>query len=206
MNKFLENAGWSLMLLLAIAISGYAFAFFAIENLGSPALKAKFALMPLASYLHILGGGIALLVGPFQLNSFLRDRYLTLHRIMGRVYLTVVLLSGLGGLYMATVSMGGLPGHFGFGSLAVLWLITGSMAFVRIKQGDVESHRKWMIRNYALTLAAVTLRIYLPIFPSLFQVDFEQAYIAISWFCWVPNLVVAEWLFLNKSPEAPIVA
>jgi len=50
--KILENVGWSIMLL---AISAYAFAFFAINNLGSPDLKAKFALTPLANYSHIMG-------------------------------------------------------------------------------------------------------------------------------------------------------
>ena len=54
MTMVLENGGWSIMLLLAIAISGYAFVFFSIENLGSPVLKAKFALTPLTSYAHII--------------------------------------------------------------------------------------------------------------------------------------------------------
>ena len=82
MTIVLEYGGWAFMLLPAIAISGYAFVFFSIENLGSPVLKAKFALTPLTSYAHIIGGGIALLIGPFQLNSFLRDRYLFLYRMI----------------------------------------------------------------------------------------------------------------------------
>ncbi len=55
------------------------------------------------------------------------------------------------------------------------------------------AHRRWMICNFSLTFAAVTLRLYLsPV--SIFQFPFEQAYGVIAWACWVPNLLVAEWL------------
>jgi hypothetical protein len=53
-----------------------------------------------------------------------------------------------------------------------------------------------MIRNFALTFAAVTLRIYLPASMAA-GMEFEMAYRAIAWLCWVPNLVIAELLF-NK--------
>lgn len=50
-----------------------------------------------------------------------------------------------------------------------------------------------MIRSYTLCLAAVTLRVYLPIAEAA-GIPFESAYPAITWLCWVPNLVAAEWL------------
>ena len=50
-----------------------------------------------------------------------------------------------------------------------------------------------MIRNFALSFAAVTLRLYLPpVF--IFQLPFESSYAVIAWICWVPNLLVAQWL------------
>ena len=55
-----------------------------------------------------------------------------------------------------------------------------------------------MIRSYALCLAAVMLRVYLPLFGVL-GVPFESSYPAISWLCWVPNLIVAEWWIINSS-------
>ncbi len=61
--------------------------------------------------------------------------------------------------------------------------------------GNITQHQRWMIRSYALTLGAVTLRIHLPLF--LIQgVPFDQAYPAIAWLAWVPNLVIAEWVFV----------
>ena len=47
------------------------------------------------------------------------------------------------------------------------------------------------MRNFALTFAAVTLRVYLPTSMAL-GVPFESAYPLIAWLCWVPNLLVAE--------------
>ncbi len=58
--------------------------------------------------------------------------------------------------------------------------------------------RVWMIRSYALTFAAVTLRIWLPL-SQVAGLPFAQAYPAIAWFCWVPNLIVVEWLILRRS-------
>jgi hypothetical protein len=62
-----------------------------------------------------------------------------------------------------------------------------------------------MIRSYALTLAAVMLRIYLPL-SQVFAIPFEPAYQTIAWLCWVPNLVVAEWLILRQSAPAAVEA
>jgi len=67
-----------------------------------------------------------------------------------------------------------------------------------------------MTRSYALTFAAVTLRIYLPL-SQVAGIPFEPAYQTIAWLCWVPNLIVAEWLILRRFVDAasepdPIVA
>ena len=59
--------------------------------------------------------------------------------------------------------------------------------------------RAWMTRSYALTFAAVTLRLYLPV-AIIAHWDFDASYRAISFLCWVPNLIVAEaWLRLRTS-------
>lgn len=55
-----------------------------------------------------------------------------------------------------------------------------------------------MVRNYALTYAAVSLRILLPLLPALLDLDFETSYQAIAWLCWAPNLVFAEWVLLRN--------
>ncbi len=100
---------------------------------------------------------------------------------------------------MATVSSEGWPTHFGFGILAVLWFVTGLQAYRMVRNGNIEAHRQWMIRNFALTLAAVTLRIYLPLALAVLHWPFRPSYIAISWLCWVPNLLIAEWMVRRQT-------
>jgi uncharacterized membrane protein len=198
MHRIIKLFGWSLMLILSIGVAGYAFAFLAIENLGSSDLKTKFATIPFAAYSHILGGAVALALGSFQFSSRLRQRFLVGHRWLGRVYLAGILFGGIGGLVLAFYSDGGMITHWGFGLLAVAWLFTGMQAYRAIRAGRINKHRAWMIRNFALTLAAVMLRIYLPLF-AMTGMEFIASYRIISWLCWVPNLLVAEWRLRTQS-------
>jgi len=147
---------------------------------------------------HIFGGSGALLFGPWQFSRRLRSRYLNFHRWLGRFYLVSVLVGSISGFILAVFSEGGLPTHLGFGILAVVWFYTGLMAYISIRAGRVDEHRQWMIRNFALALAAVTLRIYLPFMLAVPHWEFMRAYVPISWLCWVPNLVLAEWLIRTR--------
>jgi hypothetical protein len=87
--------------------------------------------------------------------------------------------------------------HVGFGLLASFWLLTTIRGFLFIRAGHDIDHRAWMIRSYSLTFAAVTLRIYLPLSLAI-GLPFDVAYPAISWVCWVPNLIVAELMFVRR--------
>ena len=97
------------------------------------------------------------------------------------------------GFALALDSFAGPVARAGFALLAVLWLGTSLRAYVCIRRRDIGAHRDWMLRSYALTLAAVTLRIYLPA-SQIAGIHFMVAYPAIAWLCWVPNLLLAEWL------------
>ena len=156
---------------------------------------------------HITGGSVALLLGPWQFSTKLRERALNLHRWLGRFYLVEVLIGSIGGFAMAVVSSEGLPTHVGFGILAVLWFFTGLQAYRKVRLGDIEAHRQWMIRNFALTFAAVTLRIQLPLMLALLHWPFRPSYITVSWLCWVPNLLIAEWIVRRRmTSPAPRMA
>jgi len=145
-----------------------------------------------AFYQHIFFGGVALLIGWSQFSAKLRQRYLNTHRFIGKVYVIVCLLSGGAALYLAIHATGGWVASLGFGMLAASWLFTTTKAYLSIRQKQIAQHQAWMIRSYALTWAAVMLRIYLPL-GQLAQFDFIEAYRVIAWLCWVPNLLVAEW-------------
>ena len=115
-------------------------------------------------------------------------------------------MGGLGGLYMSQYSASGAVSDVGFAVLAIGVLLTTTLAYIRIRGGDVQSHREWMTRSYALIFAAVTLRIYLPFLEAAFGE--HDGYAIVAWACWIPNLLIAEWLIrarLRRRPEAPRV-
>ena len=185
----LVTALWWFMLLNCVGIVVYATRFF----LWRPE-NVHFSRYILPLRLHIAGGMGALLAGPWQFSEKLRARAINLHRWLGRFYLLEVGLGSIAGFAMATVSEEGLPTHLGFGVLAVLWFFTGLQAYRMVRSGNIEAHRHWMIRNLALTLAAVTLRNYLPLMLFALHWSFHTSYIIVSWLCWVPNLLIAEWM------------
>ncbi|MGI9204448.1 MAG: DUF2306 domain-containing protein [Woeseiaceae bacterium] len=195
-----RKPAWMVMTLSALLIAAYAAGTLVAPVLRSPFLRELFENMPIAIVLHITAGIFAIVIGAFQVNSQLRSRFLTAHRWFGRIYLAAVLVGGIAGLYLSLESFGGLVTHFGFGLMAVCWLGTTFAAYYAILQRDVSAHRTWMLRSYALTLAALTLRIYLPI-SQIAGIGFEPAYQAISWLCWVPNLLIVEWFILARQPQ-----
>lgn len=186
---------------LPIALYGLAFPFSPDAN---PEFHERLMALPWYAYAHFLGSGTALLLGGFQFSGWLRRTRPVLHRWLGRTYLTGCLAGGLGGLGLATISFGGMSTHVGFALLAVLWLFTGARAFLAIRRGDIAGHRRWMIRSFALTFAAVTLRIELGVFTALLGMSFAEAYLTVAWLSWVPNLLIAEWALL--TPRRPVRA
>lgn len=212
-----SRIAWTFVLLTALAVVAYsAVPYFtaslrdlAGDDVGlAPTYAEASPFIQAALYVHIVGGAVALVGGALQFWRGLRERMPRVHRWIGRVYLVGVAVGGTAGLVIAPSSPAGYVGLFGFGALAVLWLITGWRAYRAIRHRDVPSHQAWMIRNYALTYAGVTLRIWLPLLllaplllgqPWEFDAAFANAYAAVPFLCWLPNLVVAEWLIRRRG-------
>jgi uncharacterized membrane protein len=196
-----ETIAVAILILLSIPIGLYAFGF-QFAGIGSPEFQARFATSPVMAAFHVVGGGFALIAGGFQFSTRLRRRAPALHRWLGRFYLMVVLFGAIGGAALATIATGGLVARVGFFLLAILWLLSGTAAYLAIRRRDIDTHRRWMVRNFALTFAAVTLRLHLPMLQFGFDVPFDAAYPVVAWLAWVPNLVVAEWVILANRPRA----
>ncbi len=202
----LRSISKGLLVFLAFGVAGYAAYVYGVLPLGSlvhPEMKANFLVHSTGIYTHAFASIVALVVGPFQFSARLRQSHTNLHRWFGRAYLAVgVLVGGLSGLYMSQYAFGGPVAKLGFAALAVFWLYTGLRAYLAVRRGAIDEHRKWMVRNFALTFAAVTLRFYLPVSMAA-GVEFTVAYPVIAWLCWVPNLAFAEWQFNNTQNKGP---
>jgi uncharacterized membrane protein len=188
-----RTLAWGLMVLLALAVAAYAAALLPDTAFRSSFVVALLAERPVATLGHFAGSALALAIGGFQLHPGLRRRFLGAHRWLGRLYVLGVAVGGSAGLYMARFANGGLPGKLGFALLGLGWLGCTAIALACIRARDVDAHRRWMLRSFALTFAAVTLRFYIPASQAA-GIPFDAAYPVIAWLCWVPNLLVAEFL------------
>ncbi len=195
-----NNLGWSLVVLLSLSVVLLAGRYLSLNSdVFFPEQRAVYTAHLTALLLHIVSSMVALALGPFLFLNGLRARWPAVHRWLGRVYLLGVLCGGLAGLYMSTYAYTGEIARNGFATLALLWLATGLMAYVRIRDGNVAEHRRWTVRNFALTFAGVMLRLELPLLSAAF--GFEVAYMMVAWTSWVPNLLLAQWLVTPRQLE-----
>ena len=199
-NKIL----WLIAAFLGISIGLYPLIYvFGGEESGllsaKPDQLLDSALWNTAFYGHIIFGGISLLIGWVQFRSSWRRRFRRLHETIGMIYLICVSLSGICSLFLAVNAEGGLPARSGFFFLGLAWLFTTYSAYIFLLRGNYMNHGNWMVRSYAVTFAAVMLRIWLPLFGAVLQMPFEEAYPIIAWLCWVPNLFVAEWIVIRRN-------
>ncbi len=172
------------------------------------ASESSFRLISL--FVHAFTGSLLLLIGPFLFLDRIRLGFPGLHRFAGRLYLVGILFGGISAFIIAPGMISGLSGEFGLIFLGILWLWTGWRGFSNIREGRVAVHREWMMRNFALTFAAVTLRLWLAILivmliPRLgssygghFDHLFLEAYRVVMWLSWVPNIIVVEWLIQRR--------
>jgi hypothetical protein len=157
--------------------------------------------------LHICGAGTALAIGPLQFLPRLRRGRARVHRTLGITYLAAATIGGLGGLGMASTAYSGPVASLGFGTLAVLWLACTWTGFVMVLRRRFTDHRRWMVRSFSLVFAGVTLRLILGAYGAvegsvLSWLPFHTVYMATSWLCWVPNLVLAIWFTRARLTSA----
>jgi uncharacterized membrane protein len=216
-----SRIGWTWIALSSLAIAVYAVAPYITTPLHELAgqhvgLAAAYEDRPpwarVAFSAHVVAGGLALVLGPLQFWRGLRERARVVHRAVGRTYLLAVLVAGSAALVLAPVNTAGLVGFAGFGTVGVLWLWTGWRGYRAIRSGDVRSHQAWMIRNFSLTYAAVTLRLWLMVLMAAqspwihtgeqAEAAFNGAYALVPFLSWIPNLVLAEVLIRRRGLPA----
>jgi hypothetical protein len=158
-----------------------------------------------AFFAHIFTGSFALILGLFQ---FRRSKiWEPVHKRLGKVYVfTVLILTAPAGFVIAFFSNGGIIPVISFLMLATLWWSFTFLAYRRILNENVEAHQNFMYRSYALTLSAVTLRLYIFLAAILFHLSGELVYVWVSVLCWVPNLLIAELLIFLRRREKQIAA
>lgn len=185
------SLGWWAAASLSVLVGSYSIAMLVAPGLRSPFVANLIEANAGLAFAHFGGSATALLAGIFQLHRNIRVSSPRAHQWLGRLYLVGVALGSVSGGMMAVEASGGVVARWGFASLTASWALFTSVGYFYIRKKDVSAHGRWMMRSFALTFGAVTLRVYLP--ASLFAgVSFEYAYPIMAWLSWLPNLAAVE--------------
>ena len=142
--------------------------------------------------LHIVGGTVALLIGPLQFSAAVRRRNLTLHRWSGRVYLASVGVSVAASIWILLLPHSSFGFRIGIGGLALAWIATTGVAYAAVRARQIPLHKEWMIRSYVVTFGFVFFRLLLEPLFSLEIATRGEIVAAVSWMCWALPLLVTE--------------
>jgi hypothetical protein len=154
----------------------------------------------IAFFIHVFTSILALVAGFTQFSGRILRDYKKVHRVMGQVYVVDVLfITGPASLLMAFLANGGLSSRVAFTCLSVLWMYTTAKGWRAVLVRRFADHEEWMMRSYALTLSAVTLRAWKWLLIALFHLRPLDAYMIVSWLGFVPNLVVVELIIRRSS-------
>lgn len=148
-----------------------------------------------AFYVHVFSSLFTLCAGFTQFSSFVLKNHKKLHRLVGKIYAYDILLINFpAGMIMAFYANGELPTKIAFVILDCLWFFFTLKAVIAIKAKDIKAHKRFMIRSYALTCSAITLRLWKLVLSYTFDIDPQTLYMIDAWMGFVPNLLFAEWL------------
>lgn len=140
----------------------------------------------------LLAGFLAIIRKDFGIKNF--------HRNAGIMYIFLILfLAAPSGIYMGIFANGGFFAKTSFVILGCLWWFTTFKAYHLARQKRFKEHKQWMWRSFALTVSALTLRIWKVIIVYLFHPNPIDVYEIIAWLGWVPNFILIEYLITKKQ-------
>lgn len=166
-------------------------------------LRQRYAPIPWLMLAHGVPGAVALLLGVFQFSSRLRQRFLQVHRVMGRIYIGSVAISAPVAVAVAiklpipTLTMASMIQAFG-------WVACTATALYCVRTGHIQQHREWMMRSYPFAMVFVVVRVILAI-PAVEQMGLlgvqTTVWTVLATACFLPSFVIA-WQGLAASRRA----
>jgi hypothetical protein len=195
-----SRRGTIALLSIASAIAIVFFVGAAVPYLVSPAYNAvEYTGRRGALLVHIAAGAVALFAGPIQLWLGIADRRIDLHRRLGVIYITAVVIGAMAAYLLAVKPSAGWVFGAGLAGLATAWLATTGLAFMAIRRSLVEQHKEWMIRSYVVTFAFVTFRIMDVVLQQLQMGTAQEDATIMAWAAWAVPLLVTEMILQGRK-------
>lgn len=147
----------------------------------------------LTFYTHVIFAIFSLIAGFTQFSKTIRKRYSKIHKNFGWLYIvTVLIFAAPSGFIIGIYANGGILSQIAFCLLAVLWFWFTFKALKAIVNKNYKVHQTFMIRSFALTLSAITLRLWKYLIVYFFEPRPMDVYQIVAWLGWVLNLILAE--------------
>jgi hypothetical protein len=150
-------------------------------------------------YIHVFTGILIYISGGLQFLISHQKRP-NLHRFLGYLYVGFIFITFPAVLIMSFRANGGYVAQIGFVIQSLLWLLCTWFGLRAILKNKPTTHKRFMIRSYALTLGAFTLR-FLAFLIGMMRVDLHPnvKYTFIAWGSWIINLLIAEWIIKKMN-------
>ncbi|WP_333808418.1 DUF2306 domain-containing protein [Flavobacterium sp.] len=153
----------------------------------------------IAFFTHVYTSIFLMVFGAIQFSNYIQKKHIKLHRISGGFYVGILLLlSGPSGLVMSYYANGGLLAQVSFLLLSTFWILFTFLSFYFILKKQIIKHQKFAIRSFALTLSAISLRLFKYLLVFFFEPLPMDAYRIAAWSGWIFNLLVAELIIYYK--------
>ena len=144
---------------------------------------------------HLAGGALAVILGLLQFLTQWPRAYPHVHRWTGRMYITGMLIACVGATGLIATSPAPFAIRAAFTATALAWLTTALIGVTAVRGGQVQSHRRWMVRNYLVTLAPITFRALIKV-PGMMELAPPPVMIPILlWLSWLLPLLICEGIY-----------
>lgn len=163
--------------------------------------EARYVSHPWLAYVHMTPGVLYLLGAPLQLSERFRTKHYTAHRRLGRVLVTAALISiSLALIFGLRFPWGGTPEALATAVFGCWFLACLVLAVRAIRRDEVPTHRRWMIRAFAVGLGVGTIRIWIGILFGTGLLDFHDSFAAAFWIGLSLHVLAAEW-WIRTTPD-----
>jgi uncharacterized membrane protein len=181
-------------LLMATKVWPYLGFEYAINFLGTkPDAVLQRPVFQWGFYVHITSSTVVMAVGIVQLWPLVLRRFPAVHRWLGRIYASLILaMAAPSGLVLALYANGGLSTQVGFALQCLLWWAFTAFAWWEIRQGQQLKHIEMMLRSFAITLAALSLRTESYLMKAFLNTKPMETYLTVTWLSWVGNWMLIE--------------
>ena len=146
--------------------------------------------------LHITAGLLVYIIGIIQFTSAIRNRYIRLHRILGKLYIAASLVAIVTLAFMIPDGMCN-PCKISQAIVTGLWLLFVITAYYFIRQRKFEWHRRMMISSFICAAYFVTVRVVdkfaMSFFRTITRTEEHALLVSDIAVWWVP--LVAFWIY-----------